>query len=116
MTYKTKAPPESDQRIKNLCEKGLSGGEIAKEIWMPPTTVDRIIKGLGFTVNKRQKPPAPVPQKPMPKVKKKKELVDYSNAKITIIALPAPPSHIVCNATMRESYVPNELRYRGSRA
>lgn len=116
MTYKTKASPDAIKKIKALCKKGLSGGKIAKEISMPPATVSRIIKAGGFAVKKPIKQPEPVPQKPMPKVKKKKELVDYSNAKITIIALPAPPSHIVCNATMRESYVPNELRYRGSRA
>lgn len=92
-----------------MCGRGMSGRQIARDLNMPSTTVAKIIRDAMTAIPKTR---SPAKQKAAT-VSLKHAKADYSRVKITRIPLPKAPPHIVCNASVRERYVPSELSYRG---
>jgi hypothetical protein len=89
-----------------MTRQGISGRQIARELNMPASTVWRLIADVLIAIPRtRKKTPS------QPQALNKNARADYSKAKFTRIEVPTHP-HIVCNALMRERYVPNELQYR----
>ena len=109
MTFTSKTSPETVGQIRAMCGRGMSGRQIARDLNMPPTTVRMIIRDAMTVIPKNR---SPAKQKAVLSISKTAK-ADYSQAKITRIPLPKAPPHIVCNASVRERYVPSELSYRG---
>ena len=105
----SKTPPETIGQIRAMCGRGMSGRQIARDLNMPSTTVAKIIRDAMMAIPKTR---SPAKQKAAT-VSLKHAKADYSRVKITRIPLPEAPPHIVCNASVRERYVPSELSYRG---
>lgn len=103
-----KTPPEIIGQIQALTRRGVGGRQIARELGMPHTTVHSIIRNVLLVI----------PPKRQPKANSKNQSlntgasVDYGKAKVTTVALPSDYGR-VCNAAVRETYVPTELKYRG---
>lgn len=109
MTFTSKTSPETVGQIRAMCGRGMSGRQIARDLNMPSTTVAKIIRDAMMAIPKTR---SPAKQKAAT-VSLKHAKADYSRVKITRIPLPKAPPHIVCNASVRERYVPSELSYRG---
>ena len=105
----SKTPPETVGQIRAMCGRGMSGRQIARDLNMPSTTVAKIIRDAMTAIPKTR---SPEKQKALLSISKTAK-ADYSQATITRIPLPKAPPHIVCNASVRERYVPSELSYRG---
>lgn len=92
-----------------MSARGVTGRQIARDLSMNASTVAKIIRDAMMAIPKTR---SPAKQKAAT-VSLKHAKADYSRVKITHIPLPKAPPHIVCNASVRERYVPRELDYRG---
>ena len=108
MTHPSQTSAERIGRISAMCRRGMSGRQIARELNLNAGTVARIISSKMLAIPKVKQP-----AKEKTTSINRKATADYSRAKITRIPLPPQHASIVCNAMMRERYVPTELHYRG---